>query len=347
MKQAIKEIVLQAIDEKFFPGCVIGIIKQGKRIVLPFGKYSYEDDARPMQADSIFDIASITKSIPTSSLALLLIDRGKMRLDDKLISFVPEFQNPDREQVVIWHLLTHTLDFDLTLSLEKDKKPDAILQRIFTARFKSKPGTKYAYVNATSILLGFVVERISKMPLDVLAKQEFFDPFDMQQTSFRPKHPEDVVPTEIDPWRGRLIQGEVHDESAYALSKKYTVGSAGLFSTVPDLLSFLEMLLHRGVYKGKKYFSSRMIEKMYTNQLETLGQSAGLGWELNQPRFMGKHSNKQAFGKTGFTGCSVVCDPIKEVAYAILSNYTYPKRKPEKTQRDSTFGAIVDIVFCK
>lgn len=345
MENRIAEIVNKAIAEKIFPGCVVGVIKNGSKIILPFGNYTYEDGAKAMQADSIFDIASITKSIPTSSLALLLIDRGKMRLDDKLISFVPEFQNPDREQVLIWHLLTHTLDFDLTLSSLKDQEPDAILRHIFTAHFKSKPGTRYAYVNATSILLGLVIERVSKVQLDVFAKEKFFEPLKMENTSFHPKNKRDIVPTEFDAWRGRLLQGEVHDESAYVLSKKYTVGSAGLFSNAPDLLTFLEMLLQKGVYKRKRYISKMMIEQMYTNQLRKLGMYGGLGWELYQPQFMGEYATKNTFGKTGFTGCLVLCDPEKQIGIVILSNFTYPKRKSDKNIRDRVFREVADIIF--
>ncbi|MBI4084497.1 MAG: serine hydrolase [Candidatus Levybacteria bacterium] len=336
MEERIKKIALHAIDEKIFPGCVVGVIKQGKRIVLPFGTYTYDHDARLMHTDSIFDIASITKSIPTASLTLFLIDRGELRLDDKLVTYVPEFQNRDREQVLIRHLLTHTLDFDLTLSSLKDQDPDKILHRIFTAWFKSKPGTTYAYVNATSILLGFVIERVSKKPLDVLAAEEFFTPLGMKRTTFHPGlfPKEEIVPTEIDSWRGRLIQGEVHDESTYALSKKYVVGSAGLFSTAPDQLTFLEMLLQSGTYKGRTYFSARSI-----------GRFAGLGWELYQPRFMGKYATKNTFGKTGFTGCLVLCDPEKQIGIVILSNFTYPKRKPDKNIRDRVFREIADSIL--
>lgn len=336
MEEKIKKIALNAIAEKVFPGCVVGLIKQGKQTIIPFGRQTYETNRRPISEESIFDVASITKSIPTASLALLLIDRGQLRLDDKLITYVPEFQNRDRERVLIRHLLTHALDFDLTLSSLKDQEPDAILHRIFTARFKSMPGTKYAYVNATSILLGLVIERVSKKPLDVFAMEEFFAPLSMQRTTFHPNQfpKEEIVPTEIDPWRGRLIQGEVHDESAYALSKKYIVGSAGLFSTAPDLLTFLEMLLQNGTYKGRTYFSARSI-----------GRFAGLGWELYQPSYMGDYCTEYTFGKTGFTGCVAVCDVTRGIAFVMLSNYTYPKRRFDAEAITVVRRTIADIIF--
>ena len=347
MENRIAIIVNKAIEKQTFPGCVVAVIKNGKRSIFPFGKYTYDVDARSMRADSIFDVASITKSIPTASLALLLIDRGELRLDDKLISYIPEFQNPDREEVLIWHLLTHTLDFDLRLSSLKDQEPDTILEHIFTARLKSKPGITYAYVNAASVLLGLVIERISRKPLDVFAAEEFFTPLGMKRTTFHPSlfPKEEIAPTEFDTWRERLIQGEVHDESAHSLSKKYIVGSAGLFSTAPDLLTFLQMLLYKGTYKRKKYISEEMIKKMYTNQLGKIGTFGGLGWELCQPWFMGDYCGKETCGKTGFTGCSIVCDMTKGIAFVILSNSIFPQRKSTKNGINAVRRSIADAIL--
>ncbi len=128
----------------------------------------------------------------------------------------------------------------------------------------------------------------------------------MDTTTFYPERfpKEDIVPTEIDK-RG-VVQGMVHDESAYIFKTKAhkIVGHAGLFSTAPDILTFLEMLLNQGKLKNKNYFSEKIVKEMGTNQIAELDESTGLGWELNQPRFMGKYSGPHTFGKTGFTGTS-------------------------------------------
>ena len=123
------------------------------------------------------------------------------------------------------------------------------------------------------------------------------------------------------------------------------VGSAGVFSTVPDLLNFLEMLLNNGSSGGRKYFSSEIMKQIQTNQLADIGQHAGLGWELNQPCYMGKHCSDKTFGKTGFTGCVCVCDIEREVGFVILSNYTYPTRKPDAVLINKFRSNIADIVF--
>ncbi len=337
-KNAIEKIISQAIKEKVFPGCVVGISKNGEQLVFPFGRFTYEHNASPVRKNSIFDVASITKSIPTACLALKLIDEGRLHLSNKLIDFVPEFRNSDREKVLVKHLLTQTLDFEFRLSSYKDKSPEEIFNIIFTSEFRSNPGEKYSYANATSILLGLVVERVYGKQLDTVADEIFFKPLGMRRTTFHPEKfsREEIVPTEIDPWRGKVIQGEVHDESAYVLREKMVVGSAGMFSTVSDLLTFLEMLLNKGTYQGMQYFSEEIVHRMYNE---------GLGWERYQPHYMGQYCTKQTFGKTGFTGCSVVCDPIKHVGIVFLSNYHYPTRKGSFAIRRKIRRQIADIVL--
>jgi CubicO group peptidase (beta-lactamase class C family) len=125
------------------------------------------------------------------------------------------------------------------------------------------------------------------------------------------------------------------------------VGSAGVFSSVPDILNFVEMLLNKGSIGGQKYFSPEIIEQIQTNQLADIGQYEGLGWELNQPRYMGKNCSEKTFGKTGFTGCVCVCDIEREVGFVILSNYTYPQRKPDAIRINKFRGDIADIIYEK
>lgn len=335
IKDLVESRISRAINEQVFPACVVGVIKKsGQRLVLPAGNFTYKDGSPIVTADSIFDVASITKAIPTSSLALRLIDERKLTPEDKLIDFIPDFRNGDRDEVLIRHLLTYTLDWDFYLSSLKNEPADKILERILTADFRTKPGRKLDYINSTSILLGLLVERVSGESLDTLGNEYFFEPLKMDRTTFWPLKKFDkkeIVPTENDDWRGGDIQGEVHDESTFVFMKGgRAVGSAGLFSTVPDLLNFLEMLLNTGELNGKRYFSPEIINSMHTNQLEYLGESAGLGWELYQPRYMGQYCTKETFGKTGFTGCVVICDISKGVGMAMLSNATYPKRKPRQ-----------------
>lgn len=352
----ITKEVEQAIKDKVFPGCVIGIVtRDGSRQVLPFGTFTYDPMSANVQEDTIYDVASLTKSIPTSSLALQLIDEGKLATTDKLIDYVPEFRNSDREQVLIQHLLTYTLDgYGLASAMDgtdgsslNQRKAADFLRVLLTHDFEQRPGTIFKYSNIPAALLGIVIEKVTGNTLDHLAEERFFTPLAMKRSTFHPENfpKEEIVPTENDSWRG-LVHGVVHDESAFVCKQEgMIVGHAGLFSTVPDLLTFLEMLLNKGVFQGRRYFSETIIKEMSTNQIPLLGDYTGLGWELNQPRYMGQYCTPNTFGKTGFTGTLCVCDIEKGVAYVILSNRIFPKRPADSQAINTIRKKIGDIIL--
>ena len=350
MEQGVLNIAFRAeraIQERVFPGCVVGVVKKsGKREIHPFGHFTYESNSPVVCGDTIYDIASVTKSIPTASLALMFIDSGQLKLTDKLIRYVPEYRNAYREMVTIRHLLTYTVGGP-QLSPLKDKTSDEILLSAYSHELAHKPGSVFAYSNAPALLLGLAVERVGGSTLDKLAQQYFFGPLQMYNTTFFPGSNRaihrPIVPTEID--RGNEVRGIVHDESARVFAKAgKAVGHAGIFSTVPDLLNFMEMLLHEGKWKGRRYLSREIIREMSENQIPELAESTGLGWELNQP-FMGKYAGPHTFGKTGFTGASCVCDMEKGVALVILSNCTYPARPANRSAIDEFRADIADIIF--
>jgi CubicO group peptidase (beta-lactamase class C family) len=347
----------RAIQDGVFPGCVIGYVKKdGTRKVLPFGKFTYDADSSSVKEDTIYDGASLTKSIPTGSIALALIDQGKLRVTDKLIDYLPEFNNSDRENVLIKHLLTYTIDgYGLARAVDGttgklsigERTSDDLFRILFNQDFEKRPGEVFKYSNIPSALLGLVIERITGSTLDKLGDEMFFRPLGMTRTTFFPEkfNVNEVVPTEIDEWRG-LAHGVVHDESAYVCKRGgKLVGHAGIFLTAGDTLTFLEMLLNKGILGGKTYLSENIIEQIQTNQIPELGDYTGLGWELNQPRYMGKHCTERTFGKTGFTGTLCVCDIEKEIAYVILSNRIYPKRSEDSSAINSFRADIGDIIL--
>lgn len=339
-----------AIRSQVFPGCVIGITrKSGDSVVIPRGRFTYEAGASGVSENSIFDVASITKAIPTSSLALKLLGEGRLKLEDRVINFIPELENRHREEILVRHLLTQTLDYSFRLSEHKDKSADDILKTIFEAELKCPPGKTYFYSNATSVLLGIVLERICGDSLDRLAQKYFFEPLKMTDTAFNATglSKERILPTEIDDWRGRVIQGEIHDESAYKLNMKGPVGSAGLFSTAPDLLKFLNMLLNEGMTEGAEILPKEMVRQIYENALKGMSFVTGLGWELAQKRYMGEMSGASTFGKTGFTGCVCICDLPLNIGLVILSNYSFPRRKPNMDAINFFRREIADLIFNK
>jgi CubicO group peptidase (beta-lactamase class C family) len=226
-------------------------------------------------------------------------------------------------------------------------KPHEIIKCIMNAQLLSKPGSIFSYANATSILLGMVVERCSSLSLEVIAQKYLFGPLKMNSTSFYPERfcKECIVPTEVDSWRERTVQGEVHDESAWAL-RPMVVGSAGLFSTIVDLSNFLEMLVGNGSWKGTQIFQKETVLAMHTNQLPIENKKyTGLGWELNQPQTMGAVGDQNVFGKTGFTGCSIAVSPLKQAGYILLSNHLYPKRRENRDEINSVRRTLAEIVL--
>ncbi|MCL2845326.1 MAG: beta-lactamase family protein [Chitinivibrionia bacterium] len=345
MRSEAKKILERAIADGVFNCAVLGIIKTGE-IIEPIAlgtaaKGTISEFA--VSQDSIFDVASLTKTVPVSTLALLALDRKKVSLSTPITELLPEYHSPSRSEICLKHLLTQTLDFDFALSELKHKDAIEIYRAIMTAELKKPAGTSYYYCNATSIILARVVEAIFENSLDVIAEQEIFSALGMRDTQFRPSAElkAKIVPTEIDQWRGRMIQGEIHDESSWKLNEIIIPGAAGIFSTVPDLQRYLKEILteERGL------FSTGFLDFAIKNHLdEKINDSAALGFELNQ-QYMGTLRGENTFGKTGFTGSVIVGDRKKRSGFALLTDYSYPTRKPNRDQINHLRSEIADLIW--
>lgn len=314
----------QAIAEKVFPGCVIGIVtNKEERHVRPFGNFTYDRDSEKVEEDTIYDVASISKSIPTASLAVLLIEEGKLRLLDKIAVYLPELKN--HFGATIEDLLRYRVHGS-PMSLLKDRFAGEIRMYVLEHGFDTPPG-KVWYTNVPAFLLGLILEKITDQTLDDLAQRYFFTPEHMNRTSFFPSVQDAVIaPTEISD--GGEIRGIVHDESARVFARaRRAVGHAGLFSTAPDLLNFLEALL-----VGRYPYIVECAEQ-------------GLGWQVNDKQFMGKYAGNRTFGKTGFTGTSIIVDRDRGIVLVILSNRTYPSRPPEDSAILEFRADIADMVL--
>ncbi len=327
MPSDVKARAEKAIAEKVFPGCVVGVVKKsGEREVRSFGNLTYDTDAPAVREDTIYDLASVTKSIPTASLALNFLNKEKFELSDGVKKFIPELQND--HGATIEDLLMYRVR-GVQMSTLKDKTPEEISGYIFAHGFDAPRGEP-RYTNLPAFLLGVVLERYFGDSLVDIAEGHFFMPLGMMDTHFCSADKSRCAPTEIE--EGNTVQGIVHDESARVFARAVrAVGHAGLFSTAPDILNFLEALL-----QGK-----------YPPVVE--GAQRGLGWQLNQSWFMGTQCSPLTFGKTGFTGTSVLVDIERGIAFVILSNRTYPKRPPDAASIHSamnTFRAdIADILL--
>lgn len=359
----IERLLEQAEAAGVFNKAVAGfILPDGSTRIIPFNT----------PEDTVFDIASLTKVCPTSTLALSYILEGKLSVDAKVIDYIPELQTNYREDVRIFHLLTHSLDYRVPMKTLRTLPPEGILDALFTYQFEKAPGADFNYGNPASVLLGIILQRLTGKDLQQQGRERFFEPLGMTRSGWdpltrdwNPIPPNEISPTEICEFRGREICGEIHDESAWVLRKLYPVGSAGMFSCVPDLLKFVKMVLNNGMAVNDAGEKIRVapagILELVSNNAFTREDSArfmpegssaanaasactALGWELNSEKFMGKRISPHAFGKTGFTGASIVADPSKGAAVVLLSNFTYPHRE-KNADRIHAFRAILSDTF--
>lgn len=324
MPKRITSRVLRAIEEGVFPGCVIGIVKaDGERVVQPFGKHTYHESGKDVSANTIYDIASITKSVPTASLALSLIREGKLHLTDLVRDHIKELKND--HDATIEDLLRYRVR-GVQMSSLKGMDVANLRIHVLERGFIGARGERQ-YTNLPAYFLGNIVESLMERPLDDAAAEHFFAPLGMYRTFFLepfPKH--ECAPTEIQD--GREIHAIPHDESARMLAKgNVAAGHAGLFSTALDILNFLEALLQDW------------------NPAIAEGAEQGLGWQVNEPYFMGARASEKTFGKTGFTGTSVIADRERGIAFVILSNRTYPTRPQSDDAINSFRRDIANHIF--
>lgn len=348
MNEDIAKLISTSIARRVFPGAVVAYARAGERTVLPFGCLTYDASAEKVREETVYDVASVTKSVATGCIVMKLVERGELSLDDKVIRFIPELACRGREQILVRHLLTYTATFDLPKRMSAyalENGGHALLEMVFAAPLQAAPGARYVYSNAPAVLLGLIIERVVG-PLDIVADEFFFEPLGMHHTTFHPRelHGASVAPTEINA-RGE-VKGIVHDESAWALQNAGIIaGNAGLFSTANDLLTFGEMLLAGGTYNGRTYFETKTVAQMRTNQTIGIGARAGFGWDVAQPRYMGAHFSPECFGKCGFTGVTLLVEPKKNVVFVLLSNRTYPKRSADDAAINDVRRRLADTVL--
>ncbi len=328
LETLLQEKLKLGVKNRLFPGGVVGVVKEnGERIFVPYGRIQYSKNSPKVSANTIYDVASVTKSIPVATLLLMAIDKKLIDLNDKIIDFLPEFKKRDKKEITVKHLLTYTLDFDFKLPFSKLKNTGAkqLLEMVFTTKLKCKPGTRFVYSNATAIIMGLLVERIFGASLEEVSRRYLFKPLKMGRSTFLPLcafNKREIAPTEVSKTRG-IIQGIVHDPSSFILSSVSPCGASGLFSTAHDLLNFLETLIN----KDKYLLSKIILSQMSRDQTGNLKAKFGLGWAVKRP-YMGNLASVKTIGKSGFTGCSVICDLQNKVGIVFLSNCTYPKGKP-------------------
>ncbi|WP_207782658.1 serine hydrolase domain-containing protein [Phytoactinopolyspora limicola] len=281
--------------------------------------------------DTIFDLASVTKLF-CAIVVLQLVETEHVGLDVPVARYIPEFAANGKGAVTTRHLLTHTAGLRAWAPLYSEySTPEERVAAIYAEEPQDPPGTRYVYSDLGLITLGKLSERITGTTLDRLVAERITDPLGMTDTMYNP--PDElrhrIAATEDMPWTGRgIVRGEVHDENAWSLNG--VAGHAGLFSTTADLAVFCQMLLNGGEYDGHRILSEDIVREAITNQNDGLppGTEArrGLGFELHKPWYMASLDSPVAFGHTGFTGTSLVMDPLSGTFAVLLTNRVHPDR---------------------
>ncbi len=343
--QNITRIIDQSIAKGNYPGAVIVVRHKDKVIYRGvFGNRRIVPDIAPMQFDTLFDIASLTKVVATTPAIMQLIEQGKLTLDAPVAEYWPEFAKNDKGDVTIRELLTHTSGLPAHMAISKSGKKN-ILNQIVQLNLTNFPGTTFLYSDVNFVVLMQIVEIITQEPFDRYVQAHIFNALQMKNTYFLPPTGlrDQIAPTEL--VNGQLRWGEAHDPTARALGG--VSGNAGVFSNAHDLSLFAECLLNNGRIPDTAHYllGPLTILKMITPQNPlTIFETRGLGWDLGS-RFNvdGVLLPVRSFEHSGWTGTSIVIDPATQTFIIMLTSRAHPK--PAKTnQLVQDRRAIADIV---
>lgn len=347
-------IIRQAIAERAFPGAALVIAYRGELVAAQgFGRFTYDEKSPAVKPDTVFDLASLTKAVATTAVAMLLYDRSALLLDEPVAQTMPEFvtlapkhQQAKREAVTIRMLLSHSSGLPAYEKLfEFATARQDLINAALTTRLTAAPGTRARYSDIGFIILGELLARKAGLALDLVAAQEIFTPIGMRQTRFQPppQWKTEIPPTEDDQkFRKRVIQGEVNDENAYVMGG--VAGHAGLFAPASDIGRFAECML-RG---GSPLFSKNTV-KLFTHCEPSPPRTTRvLGWDTpSQPySSSGRLFSLVSFGHLGFTGTSLWIDPGRKLSVTLLTNRTWPDRASQliRQVRPQVHDAIVEAL---
>ena len=344
----IDSIMNAAIADRATPGAAIAIGRHGRIVKMQgYGNLDYRPGFAAVTDSSIFDLASLTKVVATTTAAMLLFEQGVLKLDAPLADHIPELrQYPDKQHITARNALLHNAGFRSWAPLWRDAQGrEAYLRTILELPLEYATGAGTLYSDFGPILLGIAIERITKQPLDEFVRNAIFAPLGMRETLYNPLAQTlartlpgaadeslallpRIAPTEIDTlYRRQHMHGRVHDENAFAIGG--VAGHAGLFSSVRDMARFAQMLLNGGKLGDTQLLSAHTITTWTRQQGEK--SSRALGWDTPaRNSSAGDYFSARAFGHTGFTGTSMWVDPERDVFVILLTNRVNPTRENQK-----------------
>lgn len=344
----LNQFIEQEIKNSKIPGANYALVFPNKVILGSVGHRAILPEVEENTVDTIYDMASLSKVVATTTAVLQLLEQGHLRLQTKVKTYLPKFQY---DSITIWHLLTHTSGLpEGVKGLMNMQSADEVWQQIYETQLSYETGMKIHYSDIGFILLGKIVEVITGMPLDAYTKQYIFLPLDMKDTGYIPQQKERCAPTE---YRNNALyqgiqRGVVHDETAYLLGG--IAGHAGLFSTVEDCTHFIQMILNEGMYQGTSILNPQTIDRIFQPEVQMHQGVAiceivrSLGWMvggLGGPN--GDLTSPKTIHHTGFTGTSIFIDRTHGIGFCLLTNRVHPTR--DNTNHIDMRGRIANYVM--
>ena len=336
LRDTVRSVLGRALADSAFPGAIAVIgNRRGELAEVEVGHLTWGEPAIP-DRHSLWDMASLTKVVATTTSIMRLVDEGRVDVSAPVQRYLPDWTGPGKSGVTVRHLLTHTAGLPSFKPYDQiTTNRDSINTLMFTTPLDSVPGRAMIYSDIGGYLLGKIVERVSGETLDRYVVRAIYVPAHMNESMFNPPASllPRIAPTEIDPLRGGLVRGKVHDERAYYLGG--VSGHAGLFSSANDLSIYARVLLNGGSRGDTSIVSSRTLA-LFTAYADSAFSDRGLGWQKPTKRGMRFHTggawgsdtliSTATFGHTGFTGTSILIDPVNDVYIILLSNRVNPTR---------------------
>jgi CubicO group peptidase (beta-lactamase class C family) len=332
----IDRVISRGIRAGGFPGAAVIVGRRGAAVFSKgYGRLSWSKDAARVDPDAtIYDLASLTKAVGTTTALMILYDEGRIALDARVVEYLPAFTGAWKDSITIRQLLTHRSGLPASRDLWKlATNPQEARLGVIDAALQCRPGVCFDYSDLGMAVLGMVIENITGIGLDQFLAQRVFEPLGMTSTFFRPADSlrAQIAPTDVTPPRGYPLRGEVADENAYALGG--VAGHAGLFSTASDISVFAQMMLNGGEYNGVRIVADSTIA-LFTRRA---AGTRALGWDTaDGDGGSGSYLSGNSYGHTGYTGTSLWIDPDREMFVVLLTNRVHAARarRPSKIISD-------------
>jgi CubicO group peptidase (beta-lactamase class C family) len=352
---SVSRVLRAAVKDKAFPGAYV-VVGDSRGVIAEYGagRLDWRRSPRPT-SDALWDLASLTKVIGTTTALAQLIERGHVSLDAPVQRYVPDWTGAMQDSVTVRHLLTHTSGLPSFRPYDTlTHNRDTLAMLLFRTPLERRPGLRMVYSDIGAFMMGVVVERVSGRRLDQYLAENVFGPLGMAATMFSPPDSlrSRIAPTEIDTLRGGLVRGFVHDERAYYLGG--VAAHAGLFSSARDVSRFATMLVRGGAIDSVRVLQEATIA-LFTSFADSAMNNRALGWQkasragmrdTSSSTWAGHYMSSRAFGHTGFTGTSLAVDPWLDVYIILLSNRVNPTRANTKIYplRSKLADAVIPVI---